>query len=120
MAHSPNKEKQDAAVNLARQVAQAKSGNVSAVSSLAYVLMKTDQMDAAKAILAKVAKQPNLSVDVTFILCYLLSETGQIEQAKPILEKIVGSKGLFLFRNEAKKLLQINARSSGGLPTPNR
>ena len=120
LAHSPNKEKQDLAVNLARQVAQAKSGNVTAVSSLAYVLMKTDQLDAAKAILAKVAKQPNLNAEVTFILCYLLSETGQVEQAKPVLEKIVRSKGLFLFRTEAKKLLQIAARSSGGLPNPNR
>lgn len=120
LAHSPNKEKQDLAVNLARQVAQSKSGNVTAVSSLAYVLMKTDQLDAAKAILAKVAKQPNLNSEVTFILCYLLSETGQTEQAKLILEKIVGSKGLFLFRTEAKKLLQIASRSSGGLPNPNR
>ena len=120
LAHSPNKEKQDLAVNLARQIAQAKSGNVTAVSSLAYVLMKTDQLDAAKAILAKVAKQPNLNVEVTFILCYLLAETGQPEQAKPILEKIVGSKGLFLFRTEAKKLLQVASRSSGGLPSPNR
>ena len=82
--------------------------------------MKTDQMDAAKAILAKVAKQPNLNAEVTFILCYLLSETGQAEQAKPILEKIVGAKGLFLFRTEAKKLLQMIPQSSGGLPTPNR
>ena len=67
LAHSPDKEKQDLAVNLARQVAQSKSGSVTAVSSLAYVLMKTDQLDAAKAILAKVAKQPNLNAEVTFI-----------------------------------------------------
>ena len=120
LAHSPTKEKQDLAVNLARQVAQARSGSVSAVSSLAYVLMKTNQIDAAKAILAKVAKQPNLNAEVTFILCYMLSETGQAVQAKPILEKIVGAKGLFLFRTEAKKLLQMNAQSSGGLPSPIR
>lgn len=120
LAHSPTKEKQDFAVNLARQVAQARSGSVSAVSSLAYVLMKTNQIDAAKAILGKVAKQPNLNAEITFILCYMLSETGQGEQAKPILEKIVGAKGLFLFRTEAKKLLQMNAQSSGGLPSPIR
>jgi predicted Zn-dependent protease len=120
LAHSPKKEKQDMAVNLARQVAQAKSDSVSAVSSLAYVLMKTDQMDAAKAILAKVAKQPNLNAEVTFILCYMLSETGEAEQAKPILERIVGVKGLFLFRTEAKKLLKMNSQSSGSLPTPNQ
>jgi len=93
---------------------------VSAASSLAYVLMKTDQLDAAKAILAKVATRPNLSAEVTFIICYMLSETGQIDQAKPILEKIVENKGLFLFRTEAKKLLKMTAQSSGGLPNPNR
>ncbi len=120
LAHSPAKEKQDLAVNLARQVAQARSSSVSAVSSLAYVLMKTDQLDAAKAILGKVAKQPNLNAEVTFILCYMLSETGQAEQAKPILEKIIESKGLFLFRTEAKKLLKMSLQSSGGLPSPNR
>ena len=90
------------------------------MSSLAYVLMKTDQLKAAKTILAKVAKQPNLNAEVTFIICYMLSETGQVVQAKPVLEKIIGSKGLFLFRTEAKKLLKINAQSSGGLPSPNR
>jgi len=120
MAHSTNKEKQDMAVNLARQVAQVRSNNVSAVSSLAYVLMKTNQLDAAKAILAKVAKQPNLNAEVTFILCYLLSETGETQQAIPILQKIVGSQGLFLFRTEAKKLLKLIAQSSGGLPNPIR
>jgi predicted Zn-dependent protease len=119
LAHSPVKEKQDLAVNLARQVAQGRSASVSAVSSLAYVLLKTDQLDAAKAILGTVAKQPNLNAEVTFILCYMLSESGQFAQAKPILQKIVESKGLFLFRTEAKKLLKMNARSSGGLPTPN-
>ena len=120
LVHSTAKEKQDLAVNLARKVAQAKLGNVSAMSSLAYVLMKTDQLKAAKTILAKVAKQPNLNAEVTFIICYMLSETGQVVQAKPVLEKIIGSKGLFLFRTEAKKLLKINAQSSGGLPSPNR
>ena len=120
LAHSPKKEKQDLAVNLARQIAQAKSQSVAAVSSLAYVLMKTDQLDAAKAILSNVAKQPNLNAEVTFILCYMLSETGQPDQAKPILENIIRSDGLFLFRTESKKLLQKVAQSSGGLPTPNR
>ncbi len=118
LAHSPKKEKQDTAVNLARQIAQAKSGNVVAVSSLAYVLMKSGQMDAAKTILSKVVKQPNLNAEVTFIICYLLSETGQKDQAQAILENIVKAKGLFLFRSEAKKLLQRNAQSSGGLPAP--
>lgn len=118
LAHSPKKEKQDLAVNLARQIAQAKSNNVIAVSSLGYVLMKTGQLDAAKSILGSVAKQPNLNVEVTFILCYLLSETGQKEKAQTILSKIVEAKGLFLFRTEAKKLLKMNAQSSGGLPTP--
>ena len=120
LAHSPKKEKQDLAVNLARKIAQARSGNVTAVSSLAYVLIKTGQLDAAKTILTTVAKQPNLNVEVTFIICYMLSETGQTDQAKPVLERIVGANGLFLFRNEAKKLLKRISQSAGGLPNPIR
>ena len=118
LAHSPKKEKQDLAVNLARQVAQAKTNNVVAVSSLAYVLMKSGQIDAAKAILAKVIKQRNLNPEVTFIVCYMLSETGQKDQSQAVLRKVLNSKGLFLFRTEAKKLLKMNSQSTGGLPAP--
>lgn len=118
LAHSTSKEKQDAAVDLAKQIAQAKSNNIVAVSSLAYVLMKSGQLDAARSIISKVAQQPNLNVEVTFIVCYFLSESGQKDQAKRILEKIVNAQGLFLFRSEAKKLLAIIGQSSEGLPAP--
>ena len=118
LAQSTSKEKQDMAVALAKKVAQAKSNNIAAVSSLAYVMMKAGQLEAARSIISQVAQQPNLNKEITFIVCYFLSETGQTDQAKQILEKVVDAKGLFLFRTEAKKLLSTVQQSSDSLPTP--
>jgi len=118
LVQSTDKKKQDLAVNLAKQIAQARSSSVVARSSLAYVLMKTGQLEPAKAILSTVVKQPNLNAEVSFIICYMMSETGQKEQSQPILEKITKAPGLFLFRNEALKLYKRNAQSSGSLPAP--
>ncbi len=118
MVQSPDEEKQKKAVGLARQVASAQSNNAVALSSLAYVMLKSGQSDGARSILAKVAQMPNSNAEVSFIVAYMLSETGQSPQAKTILENVVNTRGLFLFRNQAKRLLTSLQQSSQALPEP--
>lgn len=118
LVHSPDEKKQAQARGVVEQIASMRSNNLVAVSSLAYVLMKTGKLEEAKNIISRVVQRPNLNVEVTFIIAKYLAESGQTPQAKSVLEQLVASKGLFLFRSEAKKLLASVEQSSDGLPTP--
>ena len=115
---STDEEKQKNALKLAGQVASAQRNSAVALSSLAYVMLKSGQTEGAQSLLGKVAQIPNPSADVSFIMAYMLAETGQMPQAKSVLEKVLQAKGLFLFRGEAQKLLQSVAQSSQSLPAP--
>jgi predicted Zn-dependent protease len=116
MIQSTDEEKQKNALELARKVAGAQRNSPVALSSLAYVMLKSGETEGARALLAKVAQIPNPNPEVSFIMAYMLAETGQMPQAKSVLEKVVQVKGLFLFRNEAQKLLQAIGQASQGLP----
>ena len=120
MIQSTDEEKQKTALALARKVAQKQPNNPIGLSSLAYVMLKLGQSDGARAILGKVAQMPNRSPEVKFIIAYMLSENNQPSQAKIVLENTLNSKGLFLFRVEAEKLLKTVAQSSQGLPEPGK
>ncbi len=118
MIQSTDQEKQKGALELARKVAGAQQNSPTALSSLAYVMLKSGETEGARSLLARVAQIPNPSPDVSFIMAYMLAETGQMPQAKSVLEKVLTAKGLFLFRGEAQKLLQSVGQASQGLPTP--
>ena len=120
MIQSTDEEKQKNALELARKVAGAQRNSPIAISSLAYVMLKSGETEGARALLAKVAQIPNANPEVSFIMAYMLSETGQMPQAKSVLEKVMQFKGLFLFRGEAQKLLQSVGQASQGLPAPGR
>lgn len=118
MIQSTDPEKQKAALELVRKVAGAQQNSPTALSSLAYVMLKSGETEGARSLLARVAQIPKPSTDMSFIMAYMLAETGQMPQAKSILEKIVPAKGLFLFRGEAQKLLQSVGQASQSLPAP--
>ena len=120
MIQSTDQEKQKNALELARKVAGAQQNSPTALSSLAYVMLKSGETEGARSLLARVAQIPNPSPDISFIMAYMLTETGQMPQAKSVLEKILPAKGLFLFRGEAQKLLQSVGQASQGLPAPGR
>lgn len=118
MVQSTDEEKRKKAFNLAKKVASAQPNNAIALSSLAYVMLKSGETEGARSILAKVAQLPNPNAEVSFIMAYMLYQTGQMPQAKIVLDKVVNTKGLFLFRGEAEKLLKTVEQSSQGLPEP--
>ena len=118
MIQSTDEERKKKALALAGKVAQTQPNNPIGLSSLAYVMLKSGESDGARAILAKVAQMPNRSPEVKFIMAYMLSETGQMPQAKILLDNVTKTKGLFLFRGEAEKLLKTAEQSSQGLPEP--
>lgn len=116
MIQNTDPEKQKAALELARQVAGAQQNSPTALSSLAYVMLKSGEVEGARSLMARVAQIPSPSTDVSFIMAYMLAESGQMPQAQSVLEKILPTKGLFLFRGEAQKLLQSIGQASQGLP----
>jgi len=118
MAQSTDEQKRKKALELARKVAGAQRNNPVALSSLAYVMLKSGDTEAARSLLANVAQIPNPNAEVSFIMAYMLAETGQIPAAKTVLDKVLQAKGLVLFRGEAKKLQSSLGRSSQGLPAP--
>jgi len=120
MIQSTDEETRKKALQLASKVANAQPNNSIALSSLAYVMLKSGNTDDARSILAKVAQISNPNAEVSFIMAYMLSETGQLPQAKIVLEKVVQTKGLFLFRGEAENLLKSVLQSSQGLPEPGK
>jgi len=120
MVQNTDEEKQGKALALAKKVATAQPSNPVALSSLAYVMLKTGQTDGARSIMGKVAQTPSANAEVRFIMAYMLSETGQAPQAKILLDKVLQTKGLFLFRSEALKLLKSVQQSSQGLPAPGK
>ena len=116
MIQNTDQEKQKGALELSRKVAGAQQNSPTALSSLAYVMLKSGETEGARSLLARVAQIPNPSPDVSFIIAYMLSETGQMPQAKSVLEKVLTAKGLFMFRGEAQKLLKSVQQASQGLP----
>ena len=118
MVQSTDEQKRQKALELARKVAGAQRNNPVALSSLAYVMLKSGDTEGAQSLLVKVAQIPNPNAEVRFIMAYMLAETGQVPQAKAVLDKVLQSQGLFLFRGEAQKLLSSLGQSSQSLPAP--
>jgi hypothetical protein len=55
--------------------------------------------------MANVAMTRQTTPEISFFLSHWLNENGQSDKAAEILQQTIDSKGLFLYRSAARKLL---------------
>jgi predicted Zn-dependent protease len=119
LIESDSKEKQNLAISIAQRNFQQLPDNPIAQAAYGWVLLKAGETENAQTLLTRAARSPQLAPEIAFFLATLMHQTGKSQQAKLILEPAMESKGLFLYRNAAAKLMsQINEATESQLPSP--
>ena len=90
---------------IAEQVAQRMSQNLLAVATLGYIYQKNGLPEKADPLMRRVAAASNGSPEISWFLAYWLAKKGKKEDAIKLLEVMVETKGLFIYRTAARKLL---------------
>jgi len=80
--------------------------SIEAAATLAWVLTKLNRINEADQTLRPILPMVGNSPDASFLAAQMLLDQGRSEQAISLLQGAVDSKGLFLKRADAKKLLE--------------
>lgn len=119
LIESDSKEKQNLAISIAQRNFQQFPDNPIAQAAYGWVLLKAGESANAQTLLTRAARSPQLAPEIAYFLATLMHQTGKSQQAKLILEPAMESKGLFLYRTAAAKLMnQINEATKAQLPAP--
>jgi predicted Zn-dependent protease len=105
LIESEDPEKRKQAQQISEQVARRLSNNPLALASLAYIYQKNGEKERAQRLMANVAMTRQTTPEISFFLSHWLNENGQSDKAAEILQQAIDSKGLFLYRSAARKLL---------------
>ncbi|MFK7767491.1 MAG: tetratricopeptide repeat protein [Mariniblastus sp.] len=116
LSESPDEAKRKQALNLALRNFRSLPNNLVAQSSLGYIQLRMGDPNAAKSALIRAAQTSGTSPEVDYFVASLLKELKETDKAKEIITKALQHKGLFLYRQSAKKMLA--ELGSSELPTP--
>ncbi|MEM9410200.1 MAG: tetratricopeptide repeat protein, partial [Planctomycetota bacterium] len=113
---SDSKRRQQA-LQLARRLYQTYPNNQLAMATLGWALLKTGSVEAAEPFITRASQMGSMLPDTAYILAQMMVQQGRKIQAKIILKPYLESRGLFLFRSQAKDLLKALS-SDAQLPSP--
>lgn len=118
LTESNNPEKYNKALSIATRNLQTLPNNRVAIASLGYIQMRGGDLDQAKMAFAKATQIAGASPEIDYFIGRYLKETGDLEKAKQFIDRAVATKGLFLYRSAATKLLK--EIESSQLPAPEK
>ena len=110
LIESQDEAKRKKALEIAQRNFRALPNNVVSQAALGFIQLRSGDIEQAKSALGRALKTNNASPEIRYFGATVLKAIEQPENAKTVLEAALQHKGLFMYRNAAKKLLaELNA-----------
>ncbi|MEE2826959.1 MAG: tetratricopeptide repeat protein [Planctomycetota bacterium] len=106
LAENEDVSKKQLAVQLAQRNLQGLPNNQIAQAALGWSLFKSGNSKDAKTLFARVTRMQRLPPEIAYYVAMILEQEGKRDQAKQLLQSALQSKGLFLYRGQAKQMLE--------------
>jgi tetratricopeptide (TPR) repeat protein len=116
LADQTDPNQRNRALQLADGNAKQYSKAADAYATLGYVLFRDNKVDDALKALQVAASNNQVSLDTAYYLALCLNEKEKYEEAKKLLDGALKSKGLFVYRKEAKDLFDKVEKKSAPPP----
>lgn len=115
LIESNSDEKKQRALDIANRNFRGLPNNMIAQATLGYIQLRLGETESATSALGRALQGGKTPPEINFFGAALLLELGQAEKAKKVLEGLMQTKGIFLYRRAARKML---SDITSGLPEP--